>query len=259
MHKEISDMKQSNHPRLIRAVVVGLATGGLALGVPAAASAAQGSGGVATANGVSSHPTCSPTTFAAAQQRVERDLASRLTELGSLTGDVQAAADLTTSDRSALSANVSSATSGIQALAQKVPTDTTCAALWPDARSMVQTYRVFTVVAPQTHLVIAADTASSVESRAAGLDPTIQSAISQANLAGKDVTGAQSAFTDLAAQIAQARSLTGGVSATALAQTPAGYPASSAVFAASRDSLKASYGDLETARSDLQLIIKDLG
>ena len=229
--------------------------GTLAAAVPAGA--AGGAGG-ASGTGTASHPACTPATVATAQQQLEAALAGRVTVLGSLSGDVQAAAGLTAADRATLTTTLSTTTAGIGALVLKAPTDTTCVALRQDARSMVQSYRVYAVVAPQAHLAIAGDTADGVEATLAADEPAIQGAIATAGKEGINTAAAQASFADLQAQVTAAQGATGGVPATVLAQTPASYPGSSPVFVAARDGVRTAYGDLKTAAADLQAVVADL-
>jgi hypothetical protein len=243
-------------PRLAATIALAAALGGL--GGMLALAAPAGAAGTTATTGTASHPTCTPATVVAAQQQLEAALAGRVTVLGSLSGDVQAATGLAAADRATLTATLATTSAGIGALVQKAPTDTTCLALWQDARSMVQSYRVYAVVAPQTHLAIAGDTADGIEATLAGDEPAIQGAIATAGKNGVNTAAAQASFADLQAQVTAAQGATGGVSATVLAQTPASYPGSSPVFVAARDGVRTAYGDLKTAAADLQAIVADL-
>ncbi len=250
-------MTRSTHRRTVPVAAGALAVAGLAtaLGLAAPAAFAASTSGTTT---TTSHPACTAADVSAVRQQVDGDLAARVTELGVLTGAVQSAGGLTTSDRSTLSATLSTTTAGIDALVQKVPTDTTCLQLWQDAGSMVRTYRVFAVVAPQTHLDIAADTANGIEATLVGDEPGIQAAIAAAGRDGVNVTDAQSSFADLQSRVTAAQAATSGVPAAVLAQTPAGYPGNASVFVAARNSVNAAYGDLQTAAADLQAVVADL-
>jgi hypothetical protein len=241
------------HRRPVRTTLAAVALAGM---VPALALAAPPP--TAGASGVTSHPTCTAATVATAQQALEAALNSRVTELGTLTAAVGAAGDLTPGDRSTLTTTLSTTTSAIGALVQKAPTDTTCIAVWQDARSMVAGERVFAVVAPQTHLAIAADTADTIEATVAGEEPTIQAAIAAAADDGVDTAAAEASFTDLRTQVTAAQGETSGVPATVLAQTPASYPGSTPVFVSARDGLRTAQGQLKQADADLQAVVADL-
>ena len=229
------------------------AVGGGLLGVPTTALAASS----APAN-PTPKVTCAPATFSQAQQALEQQLSARTTRLAALTGSVQGSSALTAADRTALEGILSSTTSGIAALTSKVPGDTTCAQLGQDARTMVQQYRVYAVVAPQTDLAIAADREASVIALVTSVEPGISSAISAAAQQGKDVAPAQAALSDLQSHLAAATTSSSGVAATVLAETPADFPASTNVFRSAHDGLVSARGDLQTVRTDLHTIVTSL-
>jgi len=215
-------------------------------------------GPATAATSVTSRPGCTPATVATAQQALEAALQSRVTELASLTTDVQNATGLTATDRATVSGTLSTTSSGIQSLVGEAPSAATCLAVWQEAKSMVQNYRVFAVVAPQTHLDIAADTADGIETTLADQEPNIQSAITASGKDGVNTTAAQASFADLQSQVTAAQGLTSGVPATVLAQTPASYPGSSPVFVSARNALRSGFADLKQADADLQAIVADL-
>jgi len=257
-------------PRTHRMVLGALATSlcaGIALGAPGVAfadsstPAPAGSGSGSSTDAAPSSPACTPSTFSQAQQAVETALADRVTQLNTLAGRVNAASALTAGDKSTLLSDVNvTELPGIQALQTKVPTDTTCPQLRQDAHSMVFDYRVYVVMTPQTDLVIANDTAVSVVSSFAALEPTIAGWIQYAQGHGnKNVADAQAAFADYQAKVTAAGSLaTASQSATLLAQNAAGYPGDESVFLQARTNLSNAHNDLYTARADLAKIITDL-
>ncbi len=89
---------------------------------------------------------------------------------------------------------------------------------------MVYNYRVYVVMTPQTHLTIVIDDETFIEGVFVNLEPQIATAIQNAQAAGKDVTAAQAAFTDLKSQVSNAQAATNGQSTQILAQTPTAYP-----------------------------------
>lgn len=253
------------------AAAAAVAGAGAMVLVPAAALAATrpaattGSSVVAgsstSGTGQASNPTCSASQFSAAQQKVETGLADRVTRLNTLLGDVQSAKQhLTSADQSALEHDISSVElPGIEALQPQAQSATTCAELKTVAHSMVYDYRVYVVMAPQTHLTIAADDAAFVDAKLTALEPRVEQAIANAKAKGKDVSGAEAAFADFQSQVSTAGSAVSGLSATLLAQTPQGYPGNKSVFqgakstlGTARNELHQAYQDLETIRTDLR-------
>lgn len=210
--------------------------------------------------GSASDPTCSPSTFAQAQQRVEADLSARVTQLDNLLAKVNdPSGHLTPVDKQALQNDLSNfELPGIQALQTQVQNDTTCAELWAAAHSMVDDYRVYLVMTPQTDLTIGADDETYVESRFVDLEPKFAGAIAEAKADGKDVTAAENAFDDLKNQVTVAQGDTNGLSTQLLAQTPHGYPGNWQVFVAAHTSELNARTDLHVADSDAEQIKTDL-
>lgn len=207
-----------------------------------------------------SDPFCTPSTFSTAQQAVETALGGRVTALDALQTEVDNTANhLTASDRQTLQNDVADVElPGITGLQPQAQSATTCPTLRVVAHGMVFDYRVYVVMTPQTHLTIVADDETYIEGVFTGLEPTIAQAIANAQSAGKNVTAAQAAFSDLKNQVSAAQSASGGESATLLAQTPQGAPGNWSVFLAARTNLSNARTDLHAAYSDAQQIRSDL-
>jgi len=244
------------------ALAAGLVAGMVAA-VPGAASAAT-SGTVTTASTATtapvSNPLCAPALFSAAQQRVEAALSGRVTALDALAAAAGNGANhLTTGDRQTLQHSITTVElPGIEALEPQAQQATTCRQLRTVAHAMVFNFRVYVVMTPQTHLTIVADDESYVEGVFATLESTISQAIAGAQAQGKDVTAAQTAFSDLQDQVTSAQGLTAGQAATVLAQTPAGAPGNWQAFLGARTNLQNARNDLRTAYHDAQQIRADL-
>jgi len=248
-------------------VAAGAAAAGIMAGLVAVAptaafadSSTTTTAGNTTPTTQASNPLCTPATFSQAQQRVETALSARVTRLNALLGAVDNTANkLTDADRQALQNDISTVElPGIQALEPQAQQATTCPQLRSVARAMVFNFRVYVVMTPQVHLTIVADTESAIETTVAGLEPTIQAAIQNAQEHGKNVSGAEAAFADLQSKVSAAQSSTSGVAAQVLAQTPQGYPVNWPVFLTARTNLTNARTDLHAAYADAQQIKKDL-
>jgi hypothetical protein len=261
-------MKHLFTRRTAAGVVAAGAVAGMVVMVPGAAFAAASSSatpssatpGSNTATSQPSSPLCTPALFTQAQQRVEADLTARVTQLNALSSAVNSTTNhLTSGDRQTLQNDITTVElPGIQALQTKVPQDTTCPELRSDAHKMVFDYRVYVVMTPQTHLTIVLDDEAYVEGVFTNLEPKIATAIQKAQAAGKNVTAAQAAFTDLENQVSTALGATNGQAAVVLAQTPSGYPGNWQVFTAARTNATNAHRDLHTAYTDLEQIRSDL-
>jgi precorrin-3B methylase len=189
---------------------------------------------------------------------VESLLKERDVTLEWLTARVSASRAVTASDKAELQSDLSTDLTAMQELQQEVPSDATCAALVANAETMVYDYRVYLVMTPQADLVVVADTESAVASVGVRWEPGIQAAITYAANHGKDVAQAQQALDDLKTQLTDALAQLQGLSATVLAQTPAGSPGNHAVFVTARDKCQAAFANLQDARKDLATILSAL-
>ncbi len=250
-----------------RRMAMGVAAAGAAVGivvmVPGAAFAAPGSDATVaatTSTTQASNPRCTPALFSQAQQLVEADLSGRVAQLNALSSAADNTANhLTTGDRQTLQNDITTVElPGIQALQTQVQSVTTCPGLRAVAHSMVYNYRVYVVMTPQTHLTIVTDDETYIEGVFVNLEPQIATAIQNAQAAGKDVTAAQTAFTDLKSQVSTAQSETNGQAAQILAQTPTGFPGNWQVFLSARTNATNAHTDLGAAYTDAQHIRTDL-
>jgi hypothetical protein len=255
-------MKMQKTTKKVRTKVaiglLGAVIGGL---VPATAYAAGTTGSSATGSsttGSESQPHCTTADLPAAKLYVESLLKERDVTLEWLTARVSASRAVTASDKAELQSDLSTDLTAMQELQQEVPSDATCAALVANAETMVYDYRVYLVMTPQADLVVVADTESAVASVGVRWEPGIQAAITYAANHGKDVAQAQQALDDLKTQLTDALAQLQGLSATVLAQTPAGSPGNHAVFVTARDKCQAAFANLQDARKDLATILSAL-
>lgn len=246
-------------------LVAGALAGVVTLMVPGAAWAAPAetttSAAGSSASGQASNPFCTPSTFTTAQQAVVTALSGRVTQLNALVAAVsRPTTHLTSSDQTTLLNDLNNVElPGIEALQPEAQSATDCIELRPIARQMVLDYRVYVVMTPQTHLTIALDYETFVEGVFSNLEPTITGAIATAKAQGRDVTAAQGAFNDLESQLTAAQSETNGLSATVLAQTPAGAPGNWQVFLDARTAATNARNDLRATYADLNQVVHDLG
>jgi hypothetical protein len=190
---------------------------------------------------------------------VESELSGRVTQLNALLTAVDQSNQLTASDRATLLNDISTVElPGITALQPQVQGAATCAQVRTFAATMVLSYRVYLVMTPQTHLTIAADDETAIESEFVALEPGIAGAIQRAQARGENVAAAMAADSDLVNQVAAASTATNGLSVQLLAQTPQGSPGNWSVFEAAGQATSRADQDLHAANTDAQEIKTDL-
>jgi hypothetical protein len=243
---------RSARSRLVAPVVCAAVTGGLVL-------AGAGFAGASTPSGNSPAVHSGGAGFKQLQKALEDQLTDRQQRLGNLTKEVSAAKHLTTSDRATLVSDLGTDTTGIDALAAKVPNDTTIAELATDYKAMVDDYRVYLVMTPKVQLTITADATSSLEHAMQAAEPKIEALIRYEHSKGRHVRGAQIAYEGMVHQVSNAEHDTTGVAARVLATEPSGWPGNRTVFTNASSSLEQAGKAIHTAQSDVRTIYKDLG
>jgi hypothetical protein len=237
-----------NRPiRTFAALAAGMALGALALG-PTAASAST------------ARLTTAPTgdcDVAAVKTRVTAAIDRRIITLDSLTSRTNEAAGLTDADRHTLLSQLAAEKNGLSGLKAHVAADTDCPSLRADAKSVVETYRVYLVMAPKVHLVIAADSITKITNsdKVADSEAKLQAGIDKKKNEGKDMTQAQADLNDMKAKVASARAAVASVSSSVINLQPTDYPGNRTTIVAGRDSVRAGRADLRSARADARAVI----
>jgi hypothetical protein len=217
--------------------------------VTAGAALALGAGGAAYASSASSTST-SATSNAAGSGRLEtvKTLANariqgRLSTLHALSLAVSDSKYLTSDEKSSLGNQINSDLSGLTALATTMQAETTAAAVRADEVAMVDDYRVYLLMAPQTRLT----EALAAESDAAATLQKAYTALS--GLTAKQTGGAtatqQAELADLQAQVNAANAAIANQVTTELAIQPG--PNETAIH----DALEPVKANVKTARQDL--------
>jgi hypothetical protein len=201
----------------IRKVAAFALVGAMGLGIPAAAYA-------------SSTTTTAPSaSFIAAQQKLEGQLANRVTRLQHLAADVTAATSLSSSVSLTLQARLSTEEASINALVAKVPTDTTWAELNADRSAMLKDNRVYAVMSPQVFEEIEASVVAGQVTTMQGNEATLQSEV--ASLVGlPGYANALNHFNNYVMRISNWSTRIVNLEILVLAQTPSGYPGNTQIF-----------------------------
>ncbi|HEX4444097.1 MAG TPA: hypothetical protein VHZ81_11040 [Galbitalea sp.] len=188
--------------------------------------------------------------LAAIQAAAKTRTGERIAKLGAAIAKVNAAKGLTSSDRSTILGTLNGDVAGMNTVEAKIAADTTVASAAADFATIFTTYRVYAVALPQARIAAAADRMTETTI------PRLSAAQSRlaAALAGKDASKStpalQADLTDMQSKISAATDALDGVSASALAVTPADFNSNHSVLAAARSSVKTAVTDLKAATAD---------
>lgn len=222
--------------------------------VTAGAALVLGSGGAAYASSASSTSTSAAKSAGSARLDTVKSTANariqgRLETLHALALAVSDSKYLTADEKSALDQQINADLSGLTALSSKMAAETTAAAVRVDEVAMVDGYRVYLLMAPQTRLT----EALAAESDAAATLEKAYTALS--DLAAKQSGGAtatqKSELADLQSEANAAQSTIANQVTTELAIQPG--PNETAIHGALepvKDAVKSARQDLVKARDD---------
>jgi hypothetical protein len=239
------------------------------IGIAAVAvSAALAAAGVLPAMAAST-PSASPTAagactgsvsvmLACIDQRASTAVSNRETALQKMTSDVNNSKDISASDRATLLGQIQADESGLTTLLATIKGDTTVKQALADTATIVTGYRVYLLEQPKVHLVIAANTETTVEVNLQSKLPSIQTAINNSSASAAQKAAAQTAFNDCTTQLAAAQSASSGIVSEVIDLLPSGYPGNQPTLVSARDQAQTARSDLGKCKTDLKTIRTDL-
>jgi hypothetical protein len=195
----------------------------------------------------------SPTSLGAIQTAAHTAITTRVTMLNNAITVVKGRSDLG-ADQAARVTVMQNDITGLTQLDSTIQADTTIPAARADARKIFTDYRIFALVLPVTHMVVATDTIdNTVVPRLNDVVTKLQDLITK-----KNATGQQATLDDMKAQIAAAQTATNGLSADLQTFTPAQWNANHTLLQPDRDKLRSARADLVEARQDAKSIVAAL-
>ena len=127
----------------------------------------------------------------ALKQTCEAAIDRRLTSLGDTQRKVSSSTYLTAANKATLLGEIGAENDGLAALRVKIAGDTDRPTLVADCKSIAEHYRVYLLMIPKAHLMIASDAAATIGQKLTDLAARLQADIEKAKGAGKDTSDAQ--------------------------------------------------------------------
>jgi hypothetical protein len=194
----------------------------------------------------------------AGQVACDAAISRRLNDLGSVKGRVDVAAHVTAADRTALDAEIGAAVTGLTQLRGTIDADTTRAKLAGDCRLIVTNFRVYLVLIPKAHMVVAADRVDAAADALNRLAGRLHERITTARAKGRNVTSAQGFVGDIGVKVQAATSAVSGVPSSLLPLLATGYPGNRQKLIDAKASLNAGLQALRGAMQDARQAIQAL-
>jgi hypothetical protein len=193
--------------------------------------------------------TPSPAQFQHAQEALEHQIIARQVQLVLLGTEVANAANVTTSDRSALVTIITNEQSALATDATNAAAATTEAELATVRSAVIGDERVYAVISGQVGLVVAADNETVTESGYTALVTELTPFVTELGS-----VHATNLLSDVSTEVTAATALTSPVSAEALALTPAGYPGNGSQIKAWTVNVGQAAHALGVAKNDIKAI-----
>lgn len=242
------------HSMLRRLVGLGLALG-LLLALPGVAYA-QDNAQRDTTDQVTDHETDRPDreeVIRKAKARALEAIERRLSTLDRLADVVSHNRNVTAEHKRQLIADYEAAASGLRGLAAEIEAADTLAEVLRLSGLIVTDYRVYLVVVPKSHEVVASDAMVAIAGRFGEMSEKLQKAINRAHEAGFDVTEAQRWLDIAAEEIAAAERKAGPVAGNVIGLQASDWPdPAQGQLREGREVLKSAGTDLREARLALQ-------
>ena len=197
------------------------------------------------------------------QARADKEIDRRVVNLNKLQDKLQEMKKLSSADKSSFVTTIQGQINLLDNLKVKINADTDAATLKTDVQSITKAYRIYALVLPQTQIVAAADRLASTTDLLTAYVAKLQTRVTMAQNAGKDVTALQALLTDMGTKIADA----GVQAAKAIAGVSFLKPdngdktvmaSNAAALKDARTAVRVGTQDLKDANKDGQKILKAL-
>ena len=213
---------------------------------------------ITTSVKVSTKPAVSLNTIIA---RADAEITRRITNLNSLSARIGQMKNVSASEKTSLQTGITTQISTLTSLKATIDADTVLATLKTDVQSITKDYRIYMLVLTQGRIAASVDRVQTLVADMQTLEPKLEARITAAQTAGKNVTGAQSAYTDMQAKVSDASTQASAALSETVNLTPdqGNATVEASNTAAIKDAaakIKTATADLKAARADITTILK---
>lgn len=182
--------------------------------------------------------------------RSDNAITARINDLNKLASRVGELKRVSDTEKATITSTIQTNISGLTALKAKIDADTDLATAQSDAKQITGSFRIYVLVVPQGWIAAAADRINTIVGMLTTIGTKLQTKISAAQSAGKDVTTEGAALTDFNAKLADATSQAAAAQSGIANLVPD--QGDKTKLAANTTALKAARADIKTATEDLQ-------
>jgi len=191
------------------------------------------------------------TIVAKGSQEIDR----RVTALTAASKVIDKTEKLSATDKQTLTAEVTSATSGLAALKTKLSAETTLVAARTDAQSILTGYRVYALLLPKARLVKVADGQIALEAKFTALSAKFMERFAELKAAGRDTGTLEATLSNMNTKVTDAQTISIAIQAKVIVLQPSDYNSDHTILTGVRDQLKSAHDKLVAARADAKTIV----
>ncbi|HLF70411.1 MAG TPA: hypothetical protein VI541_05585 [Actinomycetota bacterium] len=158
--------------------------------------------------------------------------------------------------RDVLSQQVRDVSSGIMALRGRLASGSSLESLLAECRSVRSRFRVFVVVEPKVHLVIAGDRSLATAEKLENIHGRLTARVDQAQTEGRDMLEARVILDRMKSALDKAKSEAASAIAIAIALDPADHPNNRDQLRAARTLLRSAFADLKQALGEARAVMQ---
>lgn len=193
--------------------------------------------------------------------RADQEIDRRVESLTKLSARVSEMKKVSSSGKASIASTIQAEITTLTNLKVKIDADTDAEILKTDVKSITESYRIYALIMPQIAILVAADRVNILADDFTALNAKLQARITASATAGKDMSVATAALTDISAKAADAKTKAAAAVSGVTSLTPdngdkAKATSNREALVAARASIKAAQESLKAARADVEIIIK---
>ena len=193
----------------------------------------------------------------------DKEITQRIDSLNALITRVQQMKKVVGTEQTNIVSQIQSVITSLNTLKTKIDADTDTATLRTDLQTITKDYRVYMLILPQTQIIAASDRIDTIDSDFSAIVSKLQTRITEAQTAGKDVSSLQTIITDVQNKISDAQTQAQNAVSTVVSLTPdqgvqTTAQANTSALKQARADIKTATTDLQTAKNDAENILKGI-
>lgn len=184
------------------------------------------------------------------KEKANREIDRRVRVLNGLLARLSEAPKVQNADKATLVDQINSQVAGLTALKSKIAADTDFVTLRNDVQSIRTQYRVFVLIIPKVHIIIASARVSAASDELLNVSTALETKLAEAKNAGKNTVALESLLSEVQKKITDAKNEASSANVSTIKVTPTQFNSNKEILQSPRQSLQSAKEDLQSARRD---------